>query len=724
MDITEHNSTPTSPQTPGDPSWPVFPQEEQTVKLWRNRIREAKRYFEEDFKRIREDMEFAGGLQWDGQTMLSDPENRYTANFIIKHINDKVASLYAKDPKSEFKLRKRMDFALWDETIESEWAAVMAVQTGAILGQMTPQAVQGAALLQDIQQGRQRQMLMKKVGKVMQHLYDYQCKIQQPSFKFQLKQLVRRTATCGVGYVRLDYVDEFQNVISPTTTDDSFASRKKRAQSIMAGLANDQIQSDDPRLEQLRELLESLQASTQDGSMTEVEEHLEFSFPASTSIILDPKCSALKGFTGAKWIAQEHIMSLEDANAFFELTGDQRIQTGGDFVEYTTDGSERPHALTELQPKDVQKSPLGCFWEIFDIQTKETLWVCDGWKWFVQDPKPLEPTINRFWPIFSLTFNDVVVEPGQKVHCYPPSDVQLLKSIQRERNRTRDELKKHREVNRPFFGALAGTIADSDKDKMMNHETGELIDFKKVPQRSNGGEDVENALFTWTGTPIDKNTYDTTPLEQDASFVIGTNQIQQGGNIRHTAATPAVIQEQARMSGNSSNVDDLDDLLSELACAGGEMELRAFKPETVVRVVGPGAQNAWPTETKEDFINGVYLDVQAASSGRPNRAVNIQNAQQLMPIMMQFGANPIACIEYMVSVIDDNLNPADFFPVAPPMGMGGPGEGQQTGSQSQGSKPPQAGPQAPMMHNQQPGRVGNQPGGQGLMPGVQQGGLH
>lgn len=723
MDINEHNSVPISPQTQGDPPVNKFPQEEQTVRLWRNRIREAKRVHETAMKRIREDMEFAAGLQWDGQTSVDDPEQRYTANFITKFINDKVAALYAKNPKSEFKLRDRLNYQLWDGTVESEQQAAGAVQMS-MMGGMPPPP-EAVALLMDIQQGRQREAIMKKVGKVMQLLYEYQCDVQQPSFKFQMKQLVRRVITCGVGYVRLDYVNEFQNVISPTTSDDSFASRVKRVKSIMAGVQEDKIQSDDPRLEQLRELLGSLQSSVQEGDTTGVEEHLEFSFPDSTSIIVDPKCSSLKGFTGAKWIAQEHIMSLEDANSYFELTGFNRIQTGGDFVEYTTDGSERPHALTEQQPKDVQKSPLGCFWEVFDIQTKTKFWICDGWKWYVQDPAPVEPSINRFWPLFSLTFNDVVVETGQKVDIYPLSDVQLLKSIQRERNRSRDELKKHREVNRPFFGAMKGTIEDDDLDKLMNHETGELIQFSKVPQRANGGEDVENALFTWTGTPIDKNIYDSTPLEQDAALVTGSNQIQQGAGLRHVAATPAVIQEQARMSGNSSNVDDLDDLLSELACAGGEMELRAFKPETVVRVVGPGAQNAWPTETKEDFLNGVFLSIQAASSGRPNRAVDIQNAQQLIPLIAQAGGNPIALIEYLVKVLDANLNPADFFPVAPP-GLGAPGSpSAQSGPKQQGSgsQQPQH-PDKPMMHNQQPGRVGNQPGGQGLMPGVQQGGSH
>ena len=696
-----------------------LPSQEQTISLWRNRIKAAKKHFTEDFQRMKENMEFAAGIQWEGQLAVNDSSNRYISNFITKHVNDKVASLYAKSPKCEAKKRDRLVYQIWDGKVESEWAASVAVQ-GAMMGGMpNPQAMQAMALLQDIQQGRQLNAMLDKICKTIEILYQYQCDTQAPSFKFQMKQLVRRVITTGVGYVRLNYVAEGENVLNAAITDDSLAIRLKKAKHIMMDMAEDKVQDDDPRVEQIKMLLESIQTSVQDGDMTNVEERLEMDFPDSKAVIVDPKCKSLKGFMGAKWIAQEYIMPLEDANAYFGLRGPDSITTGGQFIEYASDGLEKPNALSETQPKDSAKSPLGCFWEVFDLTTKESFFMCDGWRWYVQAPKPLAPCTNRFWPIFALTFNDIESDPGEKVHPYPPSDVQLLKSIQKERNRCRDELMMHRKTNRPFFGCLAGSLEPDDEDKLANHETGELIRFKRVPTGANGVEDLENALWKWEGSPIDKSCYDTTPLEQDASLAIGSNQIQQGMSIRHTAATPAVIQEQARVSGNSSNVDDLDDLLSELAQAAGEIMLKVFRPETVKRIVGPGA--VWPDQNREDFLNSIYLDIVAASSGRPNKAVDVQNAQQLGPLMMQAGANPVALIEYYAKVLDANLNPADFFPVAPPMAPpGGPSQGP---AQGQPPQKPQH-PQAPMMHNQQPGRVGNQPGGQGLLPGIAQGGPH
>ena len=133
--------------------------------------------------------------------------------------------------------------------------------------------------------------------------------------------------------------------------------------------------------------------------------------------------------------------------------------------------------------------------------------------------------------------------------------------------------------------------------------------------------------------------YTTQPLDEDAALAVGSNAVQQGQPIRHVAATPAVIQEQARISGVSSNVDDLDDLLSEIAQAAGEMMLREFTPQTVQRIVGQGA--SWPQEQKEDFLNEIYLDIVAASSGRPNKAVDVQNAQQLIPMMLPSWREPL-----------------------------------------------------------------------------------
>ena len=669
--------------------------ESNTVKLWTKRIKDAKAFYEKDFDRMRQNMEFAAGLQWEGQSTMESA--KYVANFVNREVNQKVATLYAKDPKAVYRRRKRLDFQIWDESVETMQSANVTLAKAKELApqnpmvMQSPEVMQAQALIADITHGKAWQQLCNRIGKSMEILYGYQCDTQAPDFKYQMKQLVRRVVTNGVGYVRLNFSRQGDHALTSTGTDDSLSMRLKRARAIMDQIDDDKITNDDPRREQLENLFTSIDASAMGGDMTNIEERLDFDFPSSTSIIVDQKCKSLKGFIGARWIAQQYILPLEEVNAYFG----SEIKAGGELVRYAEDGVPKESGVASSS-KDPQEKPLCCLWEVFDITTKTVFFLADGWKEYVKAPEALTPSINRFWPIFSLSFNDIEIEPGGKVHIYPPSDVELIRHPQKELNRQREELRKHRKGNRPWYGVSEGILTDIDSDKITDHETNELVMFKGIPP----GTPINNVIQRFQPAPIDPALYESRTVLEDASLVIGTNQAQQGMPQRHVAATPAVIQEQSRISSVNSNVDDLDDLLSELAQAAGEMMLREFSLETVKRVVGVGA--AWPEQNRQDFLNEIFLDSVAASSGRPNKAVDVANAQQIVPLLMQAGANPWAVIgKILVPVLDANLEPSDFAPAMPPQPM-------------QGQQPPK-GRGVP---RQQPGLVGQQQGGIGKPVGT------
>ena len=669
--------------------------ESNVVRQWTKRIVDAKKFFEKDFKRMKENREFAAGIQRASQEGIESTE--VVTNFINKEVNQKVSTLYAKNPKAIAVRRPRLDYAIWDGNIESMQQAYMVQTQAVVTGMLTPQAMQAQQLLADIAAGKQLQAQIKKVCDTLEVLYQYECDTQAPSFKFQMKQLVRRAVIAGVSYVRLNFSRTGDSVLTASGTDDSFSMRVKRAKNILAQIDEDKVTDDDPRNEQLSQLFGSIQASQQNGDLTNIEERLEFDFPSASSIIVDPKCRSLKGFIGASWIAQQYIMPLQEANAYFETD----IKAGGELIEYKENGIEHFKNEPGGNQKDPQQKPLGCFWEVFDITTKSSFFICHGWKKFVQPPAPLEPAINRFWPIFSLTFNDIEVEAGDKCTIYPPSDVDLLKSTQKEWNRIGEELSKNRKRNRPFYLTSEGWLADPDIEKLGEHETCELIRVKGIPP--NGS--IKDNLVKFESGQIDPGLYNRQNLEQDAAMVTGSQQSQPQPQ-RHVAATPAVIQEQQRIGGVSSNVDDLDDLLSELGQAGGEIMLREFSPQTVQRIVGRGA--AWPTQQRQDFLNEIYLEVESASSGRPNKAVDVSTAQTLGPLMQQAGANPWALIQYYAKIMDSNLDPKDFAPTTPPQ----PAVGQPTPH-----------PKAKSDNGHQ-GMVGQQQGGIGHPVPVMQGGTH
>ena len=53
------------------------------VKHWQGKVANAKKHWEKDFKRMKEDQAFLGGAQWDGR----EEPDKYTANIIQRHIN-------------------------------------------------------------------------------------------------------------------------------------------------------------------------------------------------------------------------------------------------------------------------------------------------------------------------------------------------------------------------------------------------------------------------------------------------------------------------------------------------------------------------------------------------------------------------------------------------------------------------------------------------------------
>jgi hypothetical protein len=651
-----------------------------TVKQWTKRIKAAKSHFEKDFKRMRQNMDFAAGIQREGQdTVGGGPE--YVCNFVNREVQQKVASLYARDPKAIARRRKRMMYSLWDEQPESQWKAkqvqLQGQQQMMMTGMPSGELLMAEALLKDIEHGRALEHAIEKVGKTMEYLYQYECDTQQPDFKFQMKQLVRRTVITGVAYVKLTVCEDEDYALTSTGTDDSVSMRKKRIAHIEEGIDSGEILEDDPRHERLEELEASIKASKEEGDTYNIEQRLEFDFPTSCSIIVDPRCQCLKGFIGARWVAQQFILPLDDVNAYFESD----IKATAELITYAEDGTEKIKNEPSDNNKDPQEKPLVCLWEVYDITTKSMFFICDGHKDWVQEAKPVVPAIQRFWPIFALTFNDVEVDGHTKAHIYPPSDVELMRSSQMEYNRMREELKKHRKNNKPFYLTVKGWLTDHDVEGISDHENSQVVEVEGAPP--NG--DVENAIKKFDSAPIDPAIYDVQSLLQDVGLAVGTNSQQQQQPQRHVAATPAMIQEQARISGVNSNVDDLDDLLSELARAAGEMMLRVFSLETVKRIAGPGA--LWPEENREDFLDSIFLDIVASSSGRPNKAVEIANFERIAPVMLQAGANPWGIIQEAIKRLDDRLEVTDFYPTNPPSAT--------PAAKPKGGGPTQASPTAP-----------------------------
>lgn len=657
------------------------------IAQWQEKIKKAKKKWDSDFERMRDNMDFVAGLQWNGQTQIRCPQ--YVVNLTLRAVNQGVAMLYARNPRVVANRRPRLDFQIWDEKMETLMPAVMFQQMAAQAGALPPPQVM--ALLMDVQQGMTRRMLINKVAKTWEYVYQYQMDSQCPRFKVQMKQLVRRVRVCGVGYIRVHFCRDYESDITQSETKAVLPDRVKVARAILEKLADGKIEATSAEVEKLKQLVASLGVDQLDYEAVKMREHLVFDFPRATSIIPDPCTRTLKGLVGCRWIVEEQFLPLSFVNAFFE----KDIKPGTTEVKtYNQDNKVDEGHVSPEKNLDTSKQKV-CLWIVTDLDTKSEFIICEGYKDYILEPETVSPATKNFWNLVPVTFNDIEVEEGCKATIFPPSDVDLIFSAQKEWNRTRQALRRHRQANGPKYMYPDGALDDDDLDRLSVAEDQEMVKLKGLQP----GVEPNKVFQPFPTVPIQPELYDTSALSEDALLATGQQEANIGPPQPNVTATGVSVAEQSKNTVAASDVDGLDDSLTDLAQCGGEMLFRDMSIDTVKKIAGPGA--VWPLENKEDFLNELELEVVAASSGRPNQTVEINNWKQIAPLLMQAGANPQAVIRETVKRFDDRLDPEDFFP--PPIPMGGQPDQQQATQENS----PQGSIKKPKKLNQPPADAGN-----------------
>lgn len=670
--------------------------EEAMVKRWFKRYDQAMVKFDDDFKRMKKNMEFAGNIQWDGQTKFEDAEGRYIANITLRMVQQKTAQLYARNPTVEAKRRPRLNFALWDGSIEMLYQAIQGRMMNMQVG--FPLNMESEAIWADFMNGRNHEKIVEKIARTLETVDQIEVDTCKPDYKEQMKQLVRRVVICGVGYCRQAFIRDGSGD-SPNTTEvpHSIKDRAKMMKNIMDKIEDGKVEPEDAEMETLRSLALSIGISVQTNDEYEMNERVEYDFLPARSVVPDTRCRSLKGFTAARWLFIRYPgLTSDEINTMFLLEGDDKVKQNTNLMSETNANPGKQISPEAMDSGDPASSGKCLLLEVLNFQTKTRCFIVKGHKKYVSKPAPIYPCVSGFWPLEALTFNEVEVEDEDcKASIFPPSDVDLIRDAQKEWNRTRDALRGQRNANAPTYLVRKGSLTPDDKDNIRNREPNEVIELEGVPSDKTPGQMVE--VMQVAG--IDPQVYATQPLEQDMLLTTGMQQANVGPAQPDVTATVGTIAEQSRNVGVSSNVDDLDGFLSRLARARGEMRLQAMSPMTVQRIAGIGA--AWPLLNKADYINQIELTIKAGSSGRPNQQLQVSNRRILVPLLLQAGANPIAVIEDVVKVMgDDSIDVQKFFPVpgqfAPPhpempMGMQpaiGPAGQQAVGGPSPNGRAP------------------------------------
>jgi hypothetical protein len=591
------------------------------------------------------------------------------ANITARACKQKISSIYAKNPKAICRRRPSLDFTVWDgnqatlqnaQMMAQQAAATLPPVVDAMTGMLTPAAPppEVQALLNDYNQGMEKRKVLTKVARTLELVFNHQLEEQQPPFKEQMKAMVRRAVHTGVGYLKLGYRRETEK--SPTATAQDNTARSLLASILQraADLADGEKDTDSAVAEEARQMLAGLMMQMQAGEDLITREGLVFDFPKSTAVIVDPACTQLRGFVGAQWIAQEFLLTPDQILEYYKVDVRSKSTPYSD----TLQGSMR---AADYQP-DTKKDPKGgkrCVWEVYDKTTQLVFTLCDGHHNYLRDPAPPQPKLERFWPIFSLTLNDTEVEANEVdkgVCIFPQSDVRMIMHQQREINRSRDALRGHRISNRPKYLVAGGQLTDADKDKLMSHPNCAVLELQSMVP----GQKASDLLQPMVMAPIDPALYETEHVMQDILTVQGSQEANLGPMAGATA-TEASIAESSRLTSTGSDVDDIDEFLTEVARAAGQVLLLEMSEQTAKSIAGPGG--AWPTWNKNEIAKELYLEVEAASTGRPNRNLEVTNFTQLAPLLMQIpGISPEFLAREGIKRLDDRLELEEaFIPALP-----------------------------------------------------------
>lgn len=627
-------ATETQPDQAGDAGTvlPPDPAVAALVKRWTARIQKAEKIHADAFKRMRDDQKFAAnykGAQWGGA------KNKYVANLTFRHVQQTVATLYAKNPRVKATRRKRREFAVWDE----DQMTLLNAQQG--IAAQSPESMKFLGILQDAMEGMKHIRQMNGLGETMEILYHYEMDSHVPSFKLRMKQMIRRAVTCGVGYVVQTFQRSMQKdpatifALADATRRLAFIQQKQQA------AADGDALEDSADVAELKATIETLQKSIESNDVI-AQERLMWSFPRSTSIVVDPRCTSLTEFDGAHWLATKFFFAPDEVKQIFD------VDVSRSFTAYRSDGipiKDQDESFSKAKGPALD-TDMACVWGVMDKDTGTEFYICDGYKGYLRPPTEPVVKLERFYNVYTFVPN----QDENEFDLFPPSDVQLIKEAQKEFNRSRDGLREHRRINRPFTITRKGALNAEDKEKLKNREPFEIVELEAIEQ----GVTVDQLLQQFKGAPIDPNMYDVGQIFDDIQKTVGAQEANFGGTSGATA-TESSIAETSRVSSMDSKIDDLNDMLSMMARDGGVVLMRNVSKETAIRIAGPGA--IWPESPNDDTIDLIGLEVVAGSSGRPNKAIEIANLERVAPFLLQLpGLSPEWLARVFIERLDDKLD--------------------------------------------------------------------
>jgi hypothetical protein len=189
---------------------------------------------------------------------------------------------------------------------------------------------------------------------------------------------------------------------------------------------------------------------------------------------------------------------------------------------------------------------------------------------------------------------------------------------------------------------------------------------------------------------IDMRLYDPTLILNDMERISGVQEalsaaINGPGNPK--TATEANIQQSGTQARTTSDRDNLETMLTDLAQYTAEQALQCLETRDVMRMAGPKA--FWPAGMSiEDLFTLVEVSIEAGSTGKPRQATDMQAWSTILPLIQKSlqeieqafaqGNTPMAnalieLVKETMLRLGDESDVERFIPRQPPPGSPGAG---------------------------------------------------
>lgn len=615
-----------------------------------DRIRETR---ERDHKYAYDMMRKSMQRAYAGADAEWEHAGKYTANQLQRYVNQRVATLYAKNPRVEARRRRQLDYKLWDGTPESLIQARQFVDLysqAAMAGDLAfladpsnaAQVDQARAVLQEVADAAQRRIMLDRMGRTMECLLEWAWNEQVPEFKKMAKMAVRRAVVCSVGWILLGYQRSMEPAPDRQKRIDDISDQIAAAEALAQRIADDKLAEDAPDVERLRLTLQAIQAEPEILAY----EGLTFDELDPETVTIDPACTDLSTLTGAGWVARHWLMTPQEVQECWGVD----LKTS-QFTPYTPRGAKREWFASSPA---TDADPRVMVFRVWHAQTRTTFVVADGYRDYIVPPEAPDTPIDGFFPLFGFVPN---VTPGR---LYPKSDIEILWPMQKEHNARREDMAVWRRRNRPGFVTAVGALEPEDIERLQANEINGLYELKGLqPQQS-----ITDIFQPKPTTAVDPNLYDTSLVMDDWSRVAGAQDAAAIGAVQGATATESAIAEGSRDTSRTSQVDDIDGWLSSIALAAGQVALAQFEEATVAEIVGPGA--VWPSMNRREIAAMVRLQIKAGSSGRPNTAALAAKVRDMGPILMQVPGFMPFIQRKMIEVFDEDIDPDEIVAAGMP----------------------------------------------------------